>query len=666
MKNERGQTLLLMLMVLAMGSTWYLVSRLNDNTAVAAAARKARNAQVLNQAKQALIGYIAAQANFAGENRPGAFPCPVAPADFNDPAANGSDGTVSYPCALPIVGRFPWKTVGLDKLVDASGEPLWYAVASGWAGAATVINSDCASPSAGTGLACSSPGGWLSIDGVTNDVVALIIAPGPATKVTASAGCAAWTQVRSTVAPPDWRNYLECENASSPADATFVTTSTNSAFNDQLVTITVGDLMPALEASIANRMEREIVPALNGVYTTSTFGISGSNPVYPYAAVFNAPNPGSTNLYQGAVGNYSGLLPMFQTVCSSAQLPCSTTLLSFSKSGADTYTGNGGIHADSTCNFASSPYVCTGQYDKAAVGTNTTQVSLHLRVTNVARGLRKLDASQVTCSAVDDVGNGIPQQTVTCTVSAALQSDGSAILTITTATLPDIVNSGWGTYATYTFNVGRAVLGNHALVDTTDATVGWFARNEWFRQTYFAVATGYTAGTLPPSCTTGTNCLSVANLPNPPYTPNAQRAILILGGRSLNGSNRPSTAPTLVQMLADYFEFGNVNAAYERRTVTSRTGTILPDTGSTNAYAVSLASITTGTTFLFKAVNANTGSSTLNTAATGTQNLVNQDGSNLAASTIKANATVQVTWDGTQFLLSKRPYNDRVIVVGSN
>jgi hypothetical protein len=570
---QRGAALLVMLAILALGSTWYLVSRLNAETGAAAAARKARNAEVLTRAKQALIGYVAAQAAKAGETRPGALPCPEAPADFN---SGTNEGTVSYPCTPPIVGRFPWRALGLDKLYDTSGEPLWYAIASGWAGAATVINSDCASPSAGTGLACSSPGGRLSVDGATGDVVAIIIAPGPPVKVTASTGCTAWTQTRPTTAPPDWRNYLECENASSPADATFVTTSTNSVFNDQLVTITVGELMPAIEAAIANRIEREIVPALNGMYTTATFGISGSNPVYPYAAVFNAPNPGSTNLYQGTVGNYSGLLPMFQTVCASAQLPCSTTLLVFSKSSNDTFTGNGGIHTQATCSWSGSTYVCSGQYDKAASGTNTTIISLHLRVTNVALGLRKLDASQVTCTAVDDVGNGIAQQTVTCAPSAVLQSDGSVLLTITTATMPDVVNSGWGTYADYTFNVGRAVLGNHALVDTTDATVGWFARNEWFRQTYYAVSPAYATGNsssptllrLPPTCTTGAtgvaanDCLSIANLPST-YTLNAQRAVLILGGRTLNGNSRPSAA------RADYFESGNATGAYTRMTVSA-------------------------------------------------------------------------------------------------
>ena len=291
--RQRGAALLAMAAIIALGASWYLVTRLNAETGLAAATVKTRNAKVLDKAKLALIGYVAAQAIKAGENRPGALPCPEAPSNFND-AAN--EGTISYPCTLPKVGRFPWRSLGMDKLVDASGEPLWYAVASGWAGASTVINSDCASPA--SGMACAT--GRLTVDGVTNDVIALIIAPGPTLNVSASANCAAWNQTRPTAAPPDWRNYLECENASSPADATFATKGPSGSFNDQLVPITVGDLMPAIEAAIAQRIEREIVPALNTVFKPADWGFAGSNPIYPWAAPFANPGPGAgTSNYQG-------------------------------------------------------------------------------------------------------------------------------------------------------------------------------------------------------------------------------------------------------------------------------------------------------------------------------------------------------------------------------
>lgn len=647
--RQRGQALLLMLLVLGLGSTWYLVSRLNAESGAATALRKTRNAEVLNRAKQALIGYIGAQAIKTGETRPGAFPCPEAPADFN---VAGSEGTVSYPCTLPVVGRFPWATLGVEKLVDAYGEPLWYVVASGWAGAGTVINSDCASAS--SGMACAT--GRLTVDGTAGDVIALIIAPGPAVTVPTSASCTARAQSRSTAAPPDLRNYLECENATSPADATFVTTNANSAFNDQVVTITVGEVLPVIEAAVAKRIEREIAPALASVYAPAGWGFSGANAILPYPAPFANPGPGAgTSAYQGTAGLYRGLLPFNQANCTvSASNPrCSNSLLAFSKSGNDTQiAGGGSIRTQSSCAWSASTYVCTGQYNAP-----TVSISFRLRVTNVAMGLRSFDASKVTCAAIDDAGGGIGQQTVACSSSVALQSDGSALVTVVTGATPDIVGSGWGTYANYMINIDRLAFGDHSLLDTANATTGWFARNEWFRLTYYAIAPSNAAIRLPleRSCSTAGDCLSVSNV-----TPSSKAALLLLAGRGLNGVARPSAT------LSDYLEFGNAAASYESRQVTGKPASVYTDTGSANAYVVALSSVAENTAFHFRATSGNTGSSTLTTPATGTRSLLNEDGSTLPAGTILAGAAVHVAWDGANFRLSKRPYNDRIVAVSSN
>ena len=216
-RAQRGVALMLLLAALVMGAAWYLVRRLDTIAGDYTAASRAYNAQVLARAKQAIIGYVAMQASLAGENNPGALPCPEAPASFN--SSSGTDGRMASNCTLPVVGRFPWRSIGTDKLVDAAGEPLWYVISTGWAynGSNTIINSNSL--------------GQLNIDGSAGSdadtVVALIIAPGPPVSVTASAGCAAWTQTRPTAAPPDLRNYLECENATSPADASFVTKCAN-------------------------------------------------------------------------------------------------------------------------------------------------------------------------------------------------------------------------------------------------------------------------------------------------------------------------------------------------------------------------------------------------------------------------------------------------------
>lgn len=299
-RAQRGMALLALLAVAAMAFGYIVTSRLNAASQFASADR-GYNAKVLNQAKQALIGWVAANAASTDPN-PGRLPCPEAPAFFTNPAQHG---IAAGNCTLPAVGRLPWRTLGVDRLVDDAGEPLWYVVSPGWAlpsaGALLTINSD-------------TPG-QLTLD--ASEAVALIIAPGRAVAVQASAGCTAWVQSRAIAGTPDLRNYLECENATSPADVSFVTRSAGGTFNDQVLRVSAADIMPALEAAIADRMQREIAPALRTVFPLnglSQWVASSTNPLYPHPAPFANPGPGTgTSNYVGASGINQGLLPMNQT-----------------------------------------------------------------------------------------------------------------------------------------------------------------------------------------------------------------------------------------------------------------------------------------------------------------------------------------------------------------
>ncbi|HEY6821243.1 MAG TPA: hypothetical protein VI321_04430, partial [Burkholderiales bacterium] len=266
-RRQRGIALLFVIAMITMGGTWYMISRLNRLSLNHSAIDRRNNAEVLSKAKQALIGYVIAQANKPGENNPGSLPCPELPTYFND--ASGNDGKTASSCAtLPAVGRFPWRTIGSDKLVDAAGEPLWYVVSPGWGytGSNTVINSNSV--------------GQLNIDSVAytsqaagDTVIALLIAPGPAIYTNCNGTGVSQVRAQTANVAPDWRNYLECENATNPADANFVTTGPSASFNDQVLKITVADLMPGLEAAIADRIQREIDPVLKTVYGwTSVLG----------------------------------------------------------------------------------------------------------------------------------------------------------------------------------------------------------------------------------------------------------------------------------------------------------------------------------------------------------------------------------------------------------
>jgi hypothetical protein len=80
------------------------------------------------------------------------------------------------------------------------------------------------------------------------------------------------------------------------------------------------------------------------------------------------------------------------------------------------------------------------------------------------------------------------------------------------------------------------------------------------------------------------------------------------------------------------------------------------DTGAVNAYSVAFASpatvaYTAGLTISFKAVNANTGASTLNVNSLGTKSIVTPGGSALIAGAIAAGQVATVVYDGTNFQL---------------
>ncbi len=79
---------------------------------------KIQTETTLRLARDALIQYAA----HAGSS-PGALPCPD--------LANNGEAALSCGGNTPLIGRLPWKTLGIDPPRDGSGECLWYALSSG-------------------------------------------------------------------------------------------------------------------------------------------------------------------------------------------------------------------------------------------------------------------------------------------------------------------------------------------------------------------------------------------------------------------------------------------------------------------------------------------------------------------------------------------------------
>ena len=567
-RRQRGAALIILLAILALGASWFVVKRIAAMQGDFVAANRETNAIVLNKAKQALVGYVAAQAAKQGEDNPGAFPCPEAPASFN--SITGTDGKSAASCTLPAVGRFPWRTIGTDKLVDSSGEPLWYVISTGWAynGSNTNINSNSV--------------GQLVVDGAagtdSDTVVALLIAPGPPTTVSASASCTPWTQSRPTVAPPDVRNYLECENATSPADATFATAGPSGSFNDQVLRITKGDVMPGIEAAIADRMQREIAVALKSVYAAPGWGLAAGKNIYPFAAPFADPSTSAMRGQGAGPATYQGLLPFNNAetspgsgvLCTAgASAPhCSPSFVGWSSaslSGANVYSPN--------CTTTPTQINCTYYYRCpllcGVLGTpspSTYPITINATATNVGMALRQLNTA-TPMTNVNTAGRS---------ASGVLNSSGSAAITLNGTTtvsndsggLLGLVSNllcglGLGTIGCTQANIAVPItlLADHALLDKTDPTFGWFVRNKWHELTYYVVTPNYTPSVLPgmPPAPCSGGCITVSNV----SPAGGQRALLILAGRSINGSARPSAT------LGDYLEFGNATGSFERQTVST-------------------------------------------------------------------------------------------------
>jgi hypothetical protein len=572
---QRGAALLALMMVVVMAFAYVLTSRLNAASQFVSIDREG-NAMALAQAKQALIGYVAQQASLAAENNPGSLPCPEAPGNFG----TANEGIAAGNCTLPAVGRLPWRTLGMEKQVDAAGEPLWYVVSPGWAmpcsTCTTAINSDSR--------------GQLTVDGVANDAVALIIAPGQVMSVQAGAGCTAWTQARPTSGAPDLRNYLECENATSPADASFVGSRPGQTFNDQVLRIRAEDIMPTLEAAIADRMQREIAPALktaaNTLYTSAQYsGIPAGVPLYPYPAPFA--NPTMSTSYLGASGgsNPQGLLPFNQISPScSAPSPCT----SLPVSGTVRETAYGSINFYS-CTATATEFLCEGEYEENGTEPwREVRIEMSATFSDVAMGLRVLAANPLSHTLVEARDNGSSSAWLTPSPSLVQirMNDGATTLPDGTtpprgsatirfqATLPNIDANGWNTVADFRIRIQRAVFSDHFLLNAdpspatnpTGAATSWFVRNEWYRNTYYAAPRRNTADVLGvssagcstnPSATPGdSRCLRL----NDDSTYNI-RALLVLAGRSLDNQTRHNGT------LLNYVEYqnGDGGTKYEQR-----------------------------------------------------------------------------------------------------
>jgi hypothetical protein len=567
--------------VIVLGVAWFVVSALNTASQRTVEVRVG-NAEVLAQAKAALIGWMVTNAAEAGERNPGRLPCPE---------DSAQDGTAAGSCddsPYKMIGRLPWRTLGLPKLLDTSGEPLWYAVSPGWAlpstSATLSINSDSV--------------GNLTVDGQSNAAVALVIAPGGPVNTTGTAACSARTQQRGA-SGLDRCEYLESlsnlGSASPLVYPAFVTNGTSGAFNDQVLAITAGDLIPPLEAAIATRAQRDLAPLLADAAKNDSTAPVNFAPVpgyYPFAATWTT---SPTSVFAGTVGTSKGMLPLVRSrkACDPITDPaCDATLKSKScVPGTDLHCDatsavnwnigagiqiaiSGGTGVSKIGALDCSPSTpgnlsCTLKYGYAEnctlakfwCGTVEPVVKVTARTTTAA-GLTFRRVNEVLLSMQSGPAKLVAGSGKFQWLNGA---DAGALEVQTGWQLPKVDiwwfcddKCGTATIQIPSLYIEDNIPFQSRLREPGNPDLRWFLADGWHQLAYFAVAPSQ----VPDgggSCA-GVDCLTVSGVA---ASLESQQALLILAGRALSGAPNPRTDP------AHFLEGSNADGdlSFERKTV---------------------------------------------------------------------------------------------------
>ena len=530
-RRARGFAMIAMVTMVALISSYLLANVLTRTSTEVRLDNDQRTQQALKEAKTALIAYAASQAwtGNSASDQPGSLPCPAA----------NELGTAAGSCssASTRIGRLPWKTIGASELRDGSGNLLWYALSANFRNApgTTVINSDTV--------------GTLTITGASpaSNLVAVIIAPGSPVS----------GQIRTSSSAVD--TYLEGSNAGNTDSFITASTSTES-FNDQIIPVTQADLMAVVEPAVAARIERDIKPYL------TTFATQWSG-VYPFPTAFPKNSSGQSS-YTGSPSTTYGLLPITD----------SATYSWVSGSGAVAITGGiAGVVTVTSCVTVSSPtsgWRCTFTIRSIDLGTGYTtsntclnpsdsiryrycmvnpQFTVVGNVSNAGLSLAKIYPTTATDITVTNTAGTTARTMSSKSVAGSLDSTGVGIITFSGTHFYSRYNTASFTRSMAVTIPDRVDVSPGSI--SSDPEAGWFITQQWYRQTYYAVSTGYLPGGSG-SCTAGTTCLTVNELVSSRYpTKNDKRAILVFMGRSLNNTSRPSST------LSDYLEGENATPA---------------------------------------------------------------------------------------------------------
>ena len=519
--------------LIALVGAYLIASRLTKTSAELSADRDQRTQAALQEAKAALIAFAADRYKIqgAGLKKLGALPCP----DLKLPSA-ATAGSEESNCTtvLTAIGRLPWKTLNVSSnLSDGSGEPLWYVLSTNFSKLATVINSDTQGQITVTGSAPAST------------VVALIIAPG----LSLLGQNRDKTDLAALNNPS---NYLEGVNAG-PNDNSFETrvppNDRNSVtgdliFNDRVLAITQAELFAAVEPVVINKIRDADVnqPCCNVKAAIEVYRATWGG--YPFPAAFSDPCTATASDCKGFVGLTEGWLPLSTDSTSFVNWKTSSPAPTVAAA-----PGNPGT-VDVSPGYADCGNSTSTQLECKFNWCGTTPNLAKARITATANkaGLAFvrsfIDADLTVDRSSSGLNSGWTSSSATIKTSSAytLQSNGNGTVSL------DLEMPSRACTSIRTARIRIPQLPFHSITSASDPVSGWFIEQEWHKLTYYAVSPAWLPGGSA-NCATSPPCLTVNGLPSNEYpTINDKNAILILTGRSLNGSARPSAT------LSNYLE----------------------------------------------------------------------------------------------------------------
>ena len=515
--RQKGAALIMFALVLVLAATAFLVSQL-DGSGIKIE-REKKTAAALAEAKAALIGSAARSGVLAGQARPGDLPCP----DIND------DGS-SDPCPGDVVGRLPWRTLGLSDLRDGDGERLWYAVSSAFKNnpRTAILNSD----TFGAITLRDATGKILNNKNLESPAIAVVIAPGSPLK-RADGVVQSRIAANHNIAIHYLDNFDSADNSKDEDNGDFIGSNVNGFINgvlkdasdnvivnDRIVAVNYNDLMPLLNKRVANEVKKRL---------NSIGGL-------PWAAPFI--NPALSNNNFVPVNNTNGgLLPVYPHFWDIIDTnPANPPSVYVTRSGSVTEAElTSGFVEPGFCSQVGTQIACTGR-KKMIEGANLIWRDQYISIT-----------------ATLNANNSFPSDFMvgTLTVTKTRISDGTVL--------------GTGS-VTPTLTTKISILPTRS----TSFPV-WLTANNWHHMTYYATATPYVySAPLPLVCGA---CLSVNY--NGGLMPNIGSVVMVAGKRLDATDFQPAIPQNMPRVnLNDYYDSINNRAGgatFDRNRTFTRT-----------------------------------------------------------------------------------------------